>query len=145
MPVAEPVTHSCRAPVPGPRALAELHLPWARPPRAAYLALCCRPQPAHILLCPRRPDCTARISYLTRAGANAALNSPSYLLSGFCRHLQVDCLSRGDARAGGSIPGPDGQAGQQEVQADKKMWVLGRSVFLADMVGGLGLRKLPLG
>ena len=72
---------TCRAPVPGPRVLAELHLPWARPPRAAYLALCCRPQPAHILLCPRRPDCTARISYLTRAGANAALNSPSYLLS----------------------------------------------------------------
>nr|CAI9692803.1 unnamed protein product [Rangifer tarandus platyrhynchus] len=56
---------TCRAPVPGPRALAELHLPWARPPWAAYLALGCRPQPAHILLCPRRPDCTARISYLT--------------------------------------------------------------------------------
>lgn len=63
---------------------------------------------------------------------------------GFCRHLQVDCLSHGDARAGGSIPGLDGQAGQQEVQADKKMQVLGRSVFLADMVGGLGHRKLHL-
>lgn len=42
-------------------------------------------------------------------------------------------------------PRPDGQAGQQEEQADKKMRVLGRNVFLADMVGGLGHRKPHLG
>ena len=68
---------TCRAPIPGLQALAELHLPWARPPWAAYLALGCRPRPAHILLCLRRPDCTARISYLM--GRGRLPTSPSYM------------------------------------------------------------------
>ena len=86
---------TCRAPVPGPRALAELHLPWARPPRAAYLALGCRPWPAHILLYQRRRECTARISYLmgrgglpTSPSCMAQVTSPSFLC---CRRLL--CLS----------------------------------------------------
>ena len=86
---------TCRASVPGPQALAELHLPWARPPRAAYLALGCRPRPAHIPLYQRRRDCKARISYLTGRGGlptspscMAQVTSPSSLC---CRQLL--CLS----------------------------------------------------
>lgn len=64
---------------------------------------------------------------------------------GFLRHLPGGLSLPWRCQGQRVHPRPDGQAGQQEVQADKKMWVLGRNVFLADMVGGLGRRKPHLG